>query len=55
MQPFPERPPHKVVLHGPVVQVPHENGSGKDRCGPLVCPSFNPDMLWEEGEEHIIP
>lgn len=50
MQLFPERPPHKVVLYGPIVQYPHENGSG-----PLVCPSFNPDMLWEEGEEHIVP
>lgn len=50
MQLFPERPPMKVVLYGPVVQYPHEN-----RSGPLVCPSFNADMLWEEGEEHIIP
>jgi len=50
MQLFPERPPMKVVLYGPVVQYPHENNSG-----PLVCPSFNADMLWEEGEEHIVP
>jgi len=50
MQLFPERPPMKVVLYGPVVQYPHEN-----RSGPLVCPSFNADMLWEEGEEHIVP
>jgi hypothetical protein len=50
MQLFPERPPFKVVLYGPIVQYPHEN-----RSGPMVCPSYNPDMLWEEGEEHIIP
>ena len=50
MQLFPERPPFKVVFYGPVVQYPHEN-----RSGPMVCPSYNPDMLWEEGEEHIIP
>ena len=50
MQLFPERPPMKVVLYGPVVQYPHESNSG-----PLVCPSFNADLLWEEGEERIIP
>ncbi len=50
MQLFPERPPFKVVLYGPVVQYPHENNRG-----PMVCPSYNPEMLWEEGEEHIIP
>jgi len=50
IQLFPERPPMKVVLYGPVVEYPHEN-----RSGPLVCPSFNADMLWEEGEEHIVP
>jgi hydroxyacylglutathione hydrolase len=50
MQLFPERPPFKVVLYGPVVQYPHEN-----RSGPMVCPNYNPDMLWEAGEEHIIP
>ena len=50
MQLFPERPPVQVVLYGPIVQYPHEN-----RSGPMVCPSFNPDMLWEEGEEHILP
>jgi hydroxyacylglutathione hydrolase len=50
MQLFPERPPHKVVLYGPIGQYPHENNTG-----PLVCPSFNPEMLWEEGEEHIVP
>jgi len=50
MQLFPERPPFKVLLWGPVVKYPHEAGSG-----PLVCPNFNPDMLWEEGEAHVIP
>ena len=50
MQLFPERPPMKVLLHGPIAQYPHEN-----RSGPLVCPSYNPDMLWEEGEAHIVP
>ena len=50
IQLFPERPPMKVVLYGPAVQYPHENNSG-----PLVCPSFNADMLWEEGEERIVP
>ncbi len=50
MQLFPERPPFKVLLWGPEVQYPHEN-----RRGPLVCPSFNPDMLWEEGEPHVVP
>ena len=50
MQLFPDRPPHKVVLFGPEVQYPHENARG-----PMVCAGFNEDMLWEEGEEHIIP
>ncbi len=50
MQLFPDRPPMKCVFWGPEVQYPHEN-----RRGPLVCPSYNPDLLWEEGEEHIIP
>jgi hypothetical protein len=40
----------KVVLYGPVVQYPHENNRG-----PLVCPSFNADRLWEKGEAHIVP
>lgn len=47
---FPERPPVKCLLYGPVVQYPHEN-----RSGPMVCPTFNADMLWEEGEPHIVP
>ena len=50
MQLFPDRPPHKVVYYGPEVQYPHENARG-----PLVCPGYNPDLLWEDGEEHIIP
>ena len=50
MQLFPDKPPHKVVFYGPVIDYPHENSRG-----PMVCPGFNPDMLWEEGEEHIIP
>lgn len=50
MQLFPDRPPHKVVLYGPEVQYPHENARG-----PMVCAGFNEDMLWEEGEEHIVP
>jgi len=47
---FPDMPPHKVILYGPIVKYPHDNESG-----PMVCPGFNPDYLWEEGEEHIIP
>ena len=50
MQLFPDKPPHKVVYYGPEVQYPHEN----DR-GPMVCVGFNEELLWEEGEEHIIP
>ena len=50
MQLFPDRPPHKVVLYGPEVQYPHETARG-----PMVCAGFNEDMLWEEGEEHIVP
>lgn len=50
MQLFPDKPPHKVLYYGPVVRYPHENDSG-----PLVCPGFNADKLWEDGEAHIIP
>ena len=50
MQLFPDRPPHKVVLYGPEVQYPHENARG-----PMVCAGFNEELLWEEGEEHIVP
>ena len=50
MQLFPDKPPHKALYYGPVVRYPHENDSG-----PLVCPGFNADKLWEDGEAHIIP
>lgn len=47
---LPKRPWLDVAFAGPVVDYPWDNFEY-----PMACAGFNPDYLWEEGEEHIVP